>query len=75
MKIETKYQPGDVVWTLVDNKARELIIGSIKVEIETDKTTIMVFMNKVTVPGLDYKCHLTEEKFCFETRQELINSL
>lgn len=67
------FNPGELVWCLYDNKAKQVEIDSIKVDYGKNFLEIQYFLNVGTEK--DYKCHIIDEKNCFETREELINSL
>ena len=73
MIVETMFNPGDLVWCLYDNKAKQVEIDSIILYYRKNSLGIQCFVNVGTEK--DYKCHIIDEKNCFQTREELINSL
>lgn len=73
MKAETKFYVNDKVWIIDGLKAKEYPIHSIHVEFKKEDTKILVYLNVGTEE--DYKCKIIEEKHCYSSREELINSL
>jgi hypothetical protein len=73
MEIKTRFIPGDMVWTIVEGKARNLPLETVQINIRKKETTIQLFLNKGT--DLDYSSFLVHEDKCFSTREELIESL
>lgn len=77
MTFTPKYSPDDLVWALIDNKAKELPI--LEVEIKWKKTTQSItYWLEIFTPtesGAESKLAFAEEKQVFKTKQELIDSL
>ena len=74
MKAETKFNPLDEVWTIIENKAKKCPISDIEVKFDSKKDiTIRYYLNKGTKE--DYKCTIVEENFLFKTKDELLKSL
>ena len=66
MKIETKYDTGDEVWTLVANRPYKGIVLSFKVDVS---------LAGVSVHYIIGKCVLRSEQELFPTKEELLKSL
>jgi hypothetical protein len=73
MKIETKFNPGDKVWVIHEGKALSFIIYIIKFEFTKNGQIIENYLN--IGPENEAKFKIFEDRFCFTTREELINSL
>jgi hypothetical protein len=73
MKIETKFDPTNTVWVIFNGKATQFNINSIKTDSSLNTTQVQYFLNVGTKE--DYKCKIFDEKECFATREDLINSL
>jgi len=73
MKTETKFNVSDKVWTILDGKASEFPIDSIKVTFRKGLTGTDLYLN-VNING-GYDCKIVEERHCFHSKEELINSL
>ena len=74
MDIKTKFNPGDKVWVMKENKPQCLIINAIFITISLD-------FNKGIKYGIKYNCSLGnlgdkyEEKELFATKEDLKNYL
>ena len=69
MIIETKYDPADVVWIMIQNKPTECIIDEV---IPGPKKKNVSYIDRYTIEGNSGKFSDNE---IFKTKQELINSL
>lgn len=69
MKIETKFDVGDEVWFMYQNKCYGNVIAAIRIYIGSDGYTIEYLFN--TTNGDVWK----DEISLFSTKEELINSL
>lgn len=68
MKIETKFKPGDKLWTISsDGKAYEFTVGSVTVSVLEDGAATVFYYEQNS--GYSYTSH--EEKMCFAGREEL----
>ena len=77
MTIDTRYNIGDKVWTIVENRIQYLCIQDFAIE-----TSSVVFNDKCEFVscGLRIQYYLgnsewVEEDMCFPTKEELIKSL
>jgi hypothetical protein len=74
MKIETKFNPGDTIWNIENGKATQFPIETVQIECRINGALkIQYFINIGTQK--DFKCKIVDEKNCFATREELIDSL
>lgn len=73
MKFETKFEVGQKVWAIVKSRVIEMPIHSAKIEIEKDVFFIKYFCNKGIKEIYDFE--LIDEKYLFNSKQELIESL
>ena len=72
MKIETKYDPEDIVWIMISNRPKECVIY------EVEPGTIMKtmrYLDRYTIEGYNANSPTFYEKDIFRTKEELINSL
>ena len=69
MKIETKYSPKESVWVMFDNAPKEVVIKSVSVLVNSDKTLIGYI---VDVREISY--HFNESD-AFKTKAKLVASL
>jgi hypothetical protein len=72
MDIKTKYNIGEKVWTMKDNRPVEGKISNILIQIETGDWSHTILTNISYYIG---DCGYIEEKYVFLTKQDLINSL
>lgn len=77
MVIETKHNPGDRVWAIIDNRAQCVRIESVAVQ-----TTKELFNDAGELVSFTYKCsyyvgdgYWVRESECFPTKEELLKSL
>lgn len=73
MKAETKFNPGEFIWTLIDFKAKECEINSIEVIFKKEKIDINYFLKVQKENDFDIK--LINEENCFLTKNELIDKI
>lgn len=74
MKIETKYNIGDVVWILENNKAREVEIDRIAIHALKNGTINVRY--EFIIQRDDYRdCFDRKEENIFLTKEELLASL
>lgn len=72
MKIETKYDPTDVVWIMINNKPTECVIY----EVDPGKVMkTMSYQDVYTIEGYNGNSPRFYERDIFRTKEELINSL
>ena len=72
MTIETKYDPADKVWIMINNKPQECVIY------EVDPGMVlknMRYQDRYTIEGYNSNSPRFYEKDIFRTKEELINSL
>jgi hypothetical protein len=72
MKIETKYDPGDKVWVMINNKPKEVVIYEV---IPGMVLKNMRYQDRYTIEGYNGSSPIFYEKDIFKTKEELINSL
>lgn len=77
MKIETKYNPGDEVWVIAENRIQHLCIQDFAIE-----TSSVVFNDKCEFVSCELRVQYylgknewAEEDMCFPTKEELIKGL
>jgi len=71
MKIETKFQPEDKIWTIKDNKAVEASIHSTDISITPTDHSVRHWCKELP----DESGFFANDGNCYSTREELINSL
>lgn len=72
MKIETKYDPADIVWIMINNKPKECVIY----EVDPGKIMkTMAYQDRYTIEGYNGNSPTFYEKDIFKTKEELIDSL
>ena len=72
MKIETKYDPTDIVWIMIGNRPKECVIY----EVDPGKIMkSMTYQDRYTIEGYNGNSPTFYEKEIFRTKEELINSL
>jgi hypothetical protein len=71
MIIETKYDPGDVVWIMINNKPTESIIYQVQPGVYMKSHS---YQTKYTIEGYNSNSPTFYEKDLFKTKTELINS-
>jgi hypothetical protein len=78
MTIETKYQSGNKVWFLLDNKVKEKQVLQTLIEEQketwSDKSRIKIEYRVGTDGGYGIT-KLIEEKYLFSSKEELLNFL
>lgn len=76
MTIETKYNIGDEVFTLYDNRVTTLKIWGIDINIEEGFDGQYTLPTKVKIVYYDFgKHHSFDEQSVFPTKEELLKSL
>lgn len=81
MKIETKYNPSDKIWTLIKNKALECPVYGVKIEKNYKgklETSYHINIHPERFEGRpfdNFTCEIKYEWEIFATRDDLINSL
>lgn len=70
MKIETKYDKKQVVWTMKDNKAVSGTVDEIHISVVKDVYILYVLSGGLVKYGQKY-----EEKYLYPSKEELIASL
>jgi hypothetical protein len=72
MKIETKYDPGDTVWIMINNKPKECVIY----EVEPGKIMKnLKYLDRYTIEGYNGNSPTFYNSDIFKTKEELLNSL
>jgi len=66
MKVTTKFNIGDVVWYVSDNKVNKLDVTGVVIDVDDTGTKIEYYLH--------YDIKLTEEEL-FKTKEELLESL
>ena len=72
MKIETKYDPGDVVWIMINNKPTECVISEVA---PGARRKNQAFMDRYTIEGYNGNSPVFHDTQMFRTKEELIKSL
>ena len=72
MTIETKYDPGDVVWIMINNKPKECVIDQVA---PGPRRKTVAYVDKYTVEGYNGNSPTFSDTQIFKTKEELINSL
>ncbi len=78
MDITTKFKPSDNVWFMHDNKAREIMINSIRIEVtgyRGNKTEANSVDISICYKLADEKIGIHHESLLFATKAELLASL
>lgn len=70
MKIETKFNVGDIIFTLLDNKVNEIKVNSIEIYFYKNSSFSIIYL--YYIKEMAFKIN---ENSCFGTKQELLNSL
>ena len=72
MKIETEYDPADIVWIMISNKPKECIIYQV---IPGAQMKGHSYQTQYTIEGYNGSSPKFYEKDIFKTKTELIDSL
>ena len=72
MKIETKFNPGQTVWIMIDNKPKQCIIDQVNPG-AVGKT--YRYKDSYTIEGYNGNSPKFYEEQIFKTKEELIESL
>lgn len=76
MTIETKFNPGDSVWVMKDNKPYQFKVSKMEIVIFQDSTIREMYIDYIRgVTSLDSSKHITYmADECFATKRDLLNS-
>lgn len=72
MKIETKFDPGQTVWIMINNKPKECVIDEV---IPGARAKTFRYKDAYTINGYNGKSPKFYEEEIFTTKEELIKSL
>ena len=72
MKIETKFDPGQTVWIMIDNKPKECVIDEV---IPGKRARTFRCQDAYTITGYNANSPKFYEEQIFKTKEELIKSL
>lgn len=72
MKIETKFDPGQTVWIMIDNKPKECVIDQV---IPGTRARTFRYQDAYTITGYNGNSPKFYEEQIFTTKEELIKSL
>jgi hypothetical protein len=72
MKIETKYDPADIVWIMINNKPTECVIDEVT---PGPRRKNVAYVDKYTIEGYNGNSPRFSDTEIFKTKEELINSL
>jgi hypothetical protein len=72
MTIETKYDPADNVWIMINNKPKECVIYEV---IPGMVLKNMRYQDRYTIEGYNGNSPTFYERDIFKTKEELLNSL
>lgn len=76
MTIETRYNIGDEVWVILDNRAQRLVIKDFSIKSETRYDEFPVrYYSKIVVKYYFGDVEYVDETMCFSTKEELVKSL
>ncbi len=72
MKIETKFDPGQTVWVMIDNKPKECVIDEV---IPGKRARTFRWQDAYTIKGYNVYSPKFYEEQIFTTKEELIKLL
>lgn len=72
MKVETKYNIGDTLWTIDENSIKQFVVSGISIFVNKGQTSRRPV--ETLYVGKDLEFQRYEER-CFPTKEELIKSL
>ena len=72
MKIETKFDPGQTVWIMINNKPEKCVIDEV---IPGTRTKTFRYQDAYTIIGYNKNSPKFYEEQIFKTKEELIKSL
>jgi len=72
MKIETKYDPEDNVWIMINNKPKDVVIYEVMPGMVLKS---MRYQDRYTIEGYNGNSPTFYERDIFKTKEELLNSL
>lgn len=72
MKIETKFNPGQTVWIMINNKPKECVIDEV---IPGRRARTFRYKDAYTITGYNGNSPKFYEEQIFTTKEELIKSL
>lgn len=76
MKFETRYNLGNEVWAILDNKVQRRVIKDFSIKSETRYDEFRVrYYSKIIVKYYLGDGEYVDETMCFPTKEELIKSL
>lgn len=75
MIIETKFEIGDTVWYMLDNKVANSKIHSIKINVENSRFTHITYNIGWVTTAFSSTYVYKEDKDIFTTKQDLLDSL
>lgn len=76
MKIETKYDIGQEVWVMLDNKPQCMKIWGVNVNIQEGFDGQYTLPDKTNIEYYNWgKHHIIAEEYLFPTKEELLKSL
>ena len=74
MEIKTKYNIGDTLWVIYDNKAQTITVSNISIVVYPDNKISINYIDTVGSDTYDYKGTFPEDE-CFPSKEELKESL
>jgi len=72
MIIETKYDPKNIVWVMIGNKPKEVVIYEVMPGMVLKS---MRYQDRYTIEGYNGNSPTFYERDIFKTKEELLNSL
>ena len=76
MTIETKYNIGDEVWVILDNRVQRRVIKDFSIKSETRYDAFRVrYCSKIIVKYYFGDGEYVDETMCFPTKEELLKIL
>jgi hypothetical protein len=72
MIIETKYNPADNVWIMINNKPKDVVIYEVMPGMVLKS---MRYQDRYTIEGYNGNSPTFYERDIFKTKEELLNSL
>lgn len=76
MKFETRYNLGNEVWVILDNRVQRRVIKDFSIKSETRYDEFRVrYYSKIIVKYYFGDGEYVDETMCFPTKEELIKSL
>jgi hypothetical protein len=72
MKIETKYDPADIVWIMINNRPTKCVIDKVT---PGPRRKALSYVDKYSIEGYNGNSPTFSDTQIFKTKEELINSL